>query len=157
MWSLSHFSAPSTNVDSWNLNSTLCGRMDNLHLSSPNNIMKLEMSTDRWITFQGFKGIARSGNIFITCIKSYLHTLLSLISYGNKYLLRIFWQNVEVRFSGTAVSLEALLFILTFRVRADLKRSSANGSLQWRIEEPYSLLLKTSTLSQIQSAVTIIY
>lgn len=139
------FSAPNPNVDSWNLNLTLCGRQENLNLSSTNNIMKLDLSTDRWFSFQGFKGIARSGNIFIMWIKPYLQYNASSNFIRKLIFILFLWQNVEVKFSGTVASLEALPFIPICKMRADSGRSSANGLLQWRREEPYSWLLKTST------------
>lgn len=57
---LDHYYAPNSNVDSWTLNSTSCGRIDNLQLSSPNNLMKLEFVSDMWVTSSGFKGTAKS-------------------------------------------------------------------------------------------------
>lgn len=58
-----YIQAPNPNVDSWTLNSTLCGNVQNAHLTSPNNLLKLEMSTDRWVNSRGFKATAKSGNI----------------------------------------------------------------------------------------------
>ncbi|CAL1282886.1 unnamed protein product [Larinioides sclopetarius] len=48
------------NKDDWHLNSTLCGRQNNLTLASPTNLMKLNFKSDGDQNYRGYHSIART-------------------------------------------------------------------------------------------------
>ncbi|GFT97045.1 cubilin, partial [Nephila pilipes] len=48
------------NVNDWSLNSTKCGREENLYFVSPTNIMKLVFTSDEHENYKGFSSIAKS-------------------------------------------------------------------------------------------------